>query len=523
MLNSEKKCNKLPDNFEISFFNCVYKRHTNFAFEYLEYEFNGNINFSNEINLKIPRSGDLISKMILKIELDSFDPKCYNFAWVKKLGHAIINEANITLGGKNIDTHNGVWLDIWYELVNRKSHEEGYNKLIGNVKELIEYNTDIKPKYTLLIPLQFWFNKIYTLSFPLLKLFDDYSMDIKIKLEDLEKLIIVDKSFNINSFKNNYKIKNASLIINYIYLSEEETKKFMNTKILEYLIDQVQIIGPNICKEINNINFNKLVKEIFWVTRKYNKGEEYLYYNSNLYYKNNKKDYNKAIIEASQKLVLESISITYVNDEWVKIKPYSKDVINNYYIYNKRDKCIYFNPNSLIYNNINYLNKISAEIIVDNTDIEITILDTMLNICDLSIPVKLITDTRNKKNDPIIYDHFNYGIYIDGSINPIDKTSLYLSTVIRFDELDGEYFNYIEPEKRHSCIPSNGINVYSFSLYPENLNQPSGALNMRFDNTYLKIKYKKEVNKESRDILLFANNYNILRIGDGIANIYSEN
>ena len=37
---------------------------------------------------------------------------------------------------------------------------------------------------------------------------------------------------------------------------------------------------------------------------------------------------------------------------------------------------------------------------------------------------------------------------------------------------DGKYFNFLQPYQHHTNIPSTGINIYSFALYPED-HQPS--------------------------------------------------
>ena len=78
----------------------------------------------------------------------------------------------------------------------------------------------------------------------------------------------------------------------------------------------------------------------------------------------------------------------------------------------------------------------------------------------------------------------NYGIFIDGSVNPIAYALLKFNGHDRFDRREGEYFNYVQPEQHHSNTPKDGINCYSFALYPED-HQPSGACN------FTKITYPK--------------------------------
>lgn len=499
----------LTGNPKITYFESVYKRHTNFASEFIELSFNGVINFGNKINIKIPRSADLISKMCVIVKLNEITNLDNNFAWVKRLGHALLKNITISIGGNIIDSQCGLWLDIWYELTKKKDHEKGYNIMIGNIKKMIKYNKKDKPEYTLYIPLQFWFNKFYNLSIPIICLNQNYDININLHLEDLQKLIIVSKNFNYDSFCKKEIIKNVSLLVNYIYLDDDERKKFTNSS-HEYLIDQIQKIGPY---KINNksekykinFNFNKSIKELFWVTRYYTTGQQYLFYDPLV-----KKNPKNCLENASKKIIIESISDdNSLNIDAIKIFPYTKVSIGSLYICNKRKSIMFINTKSLIYNNVNYLDKISATIIIDE-DISIDIIKTDLTIYDISIPVCKFIDTRFTKHDPMVYDPFNYGLLLDGSINPTKYGKILFGIETRVDKREGEYFNYVEPEKRHSCIPKDGLNIYSFSLYPEEF-QPSGAATIKFEMD-LEL-WNKQI---GGNLTILCCNYNILRVNSGI-------
>ena len=83
--------------------------------------------------------------------------------------------------------------------------------------------------------------------------------------------------------------------------------------------------------------------------------------------------------------------------------------------------------------------------------------------------------------------HFNYGSQLDGSGNPFSKAKLILNGHDRIKEMDGSYFNYVQPYQHFSNTPNDGINVYSFAVNPEE-HQPSGTCNMsRIDNAQLSL------------------------------------
>jgi len=110
------------------------------------------------------------------------------------------------------------------------------------------------------------------------------------------------------------------------------------------------------------------------------------------------------------------------------------------------------------------------------------------------------------------------------STNPIAKAKLVLNGNDRFSERPGSYFNLIQPFQHHENIPSNtGINVYSFALKPEE-HQPSGTLNMsRIDTAVLNLDFIAVANGVSRNLYVYAVNYNVLRILSGMGGLAYSN
>ena len=59
----------LIGNPQITFFKTVYKKHTNYSMEYIEEQFNGDQNFGGQLNCTLSKSGDLLHKLYLKINI----------------------------------------------------------------------------------------------------------------------------------------------------------------------------------------------------------------------------------------------------------------------------------------------------------------------------------------------------------------------------------------------------------------------------------------------------------------------
>ena len=129
----------LTGNPQITYFKIVYKRHTNFAVEPIEQSFSGTADFGkSSVTSLIARNGDLMTKVYLKanVSLRKLNNASGNFAFVRRLGHAMIKEVEIQIGGARIDRQLGDWMNIWYELTHSTAQEKGYAEMIGDTPQL---------------------------------------------------------------------------------------------------------------------------------------------------------------------------------------------------------------------------------------------------------------------------------------------------------------------------------------------------------------------------------------------------
>jgi len=538
----------LTGNPQITFFKTVYRRYTNFSTETIEHQFTGEPNFNKRLSSRIIKNGDLLTKMYVKIcvgkvclknlyntqytddidtDIDTKTNKLsgYKFAWVRRLGHAILKEISVDFGGNVIDRQYGTWLDIWYELSRNPDHDVGYAHMIGDVPELTEYNSRDKDEYTMYIPLQFWFNRFCGLAVPLIAL-QYHEMNIHIELEKIEKLIIVNDCID----KSEICLKDVSLLIDYVYLDTDERKRFAQVG-HEYLVEQLQWNG--IERAIDNIkryrlDFNHPVKELFWALKQgnYISGKAFVYYS-------HEKEW--CIEDAAKTILKKSISIgnnpkDIVGGKWIKIDPKEISTVDNLNIRNNYNQKVYVNPNSLMIDDYGITNKICANITINkNGKIICKDIETTITIRDLSFPVEMMNDTRFNAKDPIVYQFNNYGLLIDGTVNPVRTTSLQLNGNDRFDTREGAYFNYVQPEYHHRNTPADGINVYSFSLFPEEY-QPSGAANFsRIEKSDLIVGFYDptvdydlpELNylNEDNEFFIYGVNYNVFRIMSGLSGL----
>ena len=515
---------------EITLFKSKYFKHTHFGAETVKMSFVDNINFGDDKTVDINKSGDLISKLVLVIELEAVTDDDVEWGYVNKLGHAIINEISITIGETEIDKYDSHWLNVYYDLYSNKSHDSNYNKMIGNVS-VMKKLSKTHSKYELYIPINFWFTKLSTSMFPLCA-FDNINFQINVKLNDALSCINYKGK---NTPSNLPKISNSYFLIDFIFLSDEERKLF-TTQNSKYLIEKVQDFDIKISTEVNNVNltFDSPCKYLLWNTilERYENRNEYLSWAYDDNWDKAKEIFAKLLWLSTREnltfdgndnpIITLSSTITNVNNSLSKVS-----------------------------NGLNLLNTLSSKVdglflfasidTVDNTQYNINattdnviILSNTLTFEDISYTIKELaadSDSSNavksnqlkflQKNQYNIIEMFNSGNFINRKDNPIIKSSLLLNGKDRIKERDGIYFNYLIPYYYYKNTPQDGINIYNFALSPMDV-QPSGTINLSqvqdkklkltigkqntVDTNYFKNFYK------SGTLRVYSLSYNILNV-----------
>ena len=206
---------------QITFFKVVYRRHTNFAVEPIPQTWNGSADFGRTVTCNINRNGDLITNMYVTVYLPSVDggnnTAGVPWGYVNRLGHAMISECKVEIGGSKIDEQWGDWMNIWYELSHKVGQERGYAKMIGDTPELKNLSLT-KPETILYIPLQFWFNRNPGLALPLIAL-QYHEVKFNIAFTPASQNYIGTPTVTPQ-------IGYASLYIDYVYLDTDERRQF---------------------------------------------------------------------------------------------------------------------------------------------------------------------------------------------------------------------------------------------------------------------------------------------------------
>jgi hypothetical protein len=253
----------LTGNPQITFFKVVYRRHTNFACESIEQTFNGSVDFGRKVTATISRNGDLVTNCW--IEADLPEPGS-NIVYRNSVGHALLKEVELEIGGQRIDKHYADWLEIWSELTLPAEKRDGYKLMTGKH----DSNAVLSDKNTgknLHIPLIFFFNRNPGLALPLIAL-QYHEVKINITFEEHSNLC-----FDLTSATEPVAANpatgqlNAKLYVDYVYLDTDERRRFAQVS-HEMLIEQLQFTGDeSISNTKVRLNFNHPVKELVWVVK----------------------------------------------------------------------------------------------------------------------------------------------------------------------------------------------------------------------------------------------------------------
>jgi hypothetical protein len=462
---------------KVTFFQAVYKRHTNFAMEAILQTVNGSAANGARVSVTIARNGDLVGDMWLQLQPSAAaTPNAISnlvsantngdWNWVAERAVAAVE---LTIGGQRIDKHYQTWFRLYAEVFLGESDKYAYGRL----------STFANPAYTnplapstggmagnttnqayVYLPLLFFFNRNPGLYLPLIALqYHEVRLD-----------------FDLTNYYSLYFGTNQIQVwANYVYLDTEERRRFAQ-KGHEYLIEQVQHTGgdsiaANSSSETSptliRLSFNHPVKEFIWC-----------YQNAAA---------TTAIGAGSNYNGMWNFSSNTANvNVTSNVGGY---VLSTNYLLPHLAGCPHLYSNGTTYTN-------------------------------------LVLGTSNvfwiEEGSP------QPGQF---EVGPLYQFKVVLNGQDRFAAQPGKYFNQYQPLQYHTGTPYPGVYVYSFALKPEE-HQPTGTCNFsRIDNAQVSVNLKSQAFSATAGPSvngscvqkLFAINYNILRIQSGMGGLAFSN
>ena len=294
-----------------TYFKAVYNRHTNFAVQPMKVNFESEVSLGTVNILKIPRNGDLIKEITIRMELpqlvklDGLDADYDNVypVWTNSITEAIVEKAELVIGGQTIQSLTGEMSFIKSELETTESQYEALQKITN--RNMSGGNTTVNDKYanqisqgTVFMEMRFYFHKHPALSIPLVAL-DKQEVEIHLTLQPFFSLInayrdaVVYKFFGLpaDEFVNEEATGPIKFIpfVDYIFLDDMEKGQFTSGKQHDYLIEQTQFFQPAVNVGLAAtttrfmLPFKHLVKELFLIFIQTNRYEQKTQYGNSVF------------------------------------------------------------------------------------------------------------------------------------------------------------------------------------------------------------------------------------------------
>ena len=243
---------------KLNMFKYKYHKYVNFSTDTHKLILNQSASFGSSSSCDILKYGHLLSKMFLHLKLPKLVKIDGTYAcWSDSLGYAIFNSPiELQIGGITVDKIYPRFADIYDDLTRDSS---GNNLMLLKSDVYSSTKLNATKDIDLIIPLDFFFAKKYSMALPLLSM--DQNIKITFQLKNFEDLIHYDGNIQ----PQNVNIIESYIFAEYIFLDDTITDLFKTQK-HQYIIDQVQLNEEYISGNSFNasLNFNNPCKELIF-------------------------------------------------------------------------------------------------------------------------------------------------------------------------------------------------------------------------------------------------------------------
>jgi len=469
---------------EITFFKLAYKRYTNFSIETIGQYFKSTPDFGRRVTVNLSKNADLLEKIYLYVELPDIIKDNHSvlpsgvkqFAWVKKLGYALLSFVDLEIGGILIDRHYGDYLNIWAELTNNLGLKQGLNNMIGNVDYLTEFSNG-KGTYNLYIPFNFWFCLDSGISLPIIAMIHN---DIKIHVQ-------------FNDFNKCY-LQSPTNVIQ----TKEPFSLFKPSEIIRQTVAGNTAIGRFVYFDslTNNLYYNKISNDFLIPST--SGDPNYIITGDVSQFQQNLNNTSMVVIDEDYfRFGTPSLQTAYL-------------VVN--YIFLDNNERFMFMDSAHEYL-VPVLQNIQQQTFY-STNISYKI--PFVN------PIKIIFWRPQLASNYNSNDLFNYSLEPLSQITDkiISSELVVLNSVNRMELNKPEYYTNLQVLQNKFVSSPSGIHMFSFCINPLEY-QPSGSMNFsKVDDAYLLINFNRLINYQNPvTMAAYGIQLNIFRVYNGLGGL----
>ena len=268
----------------LTLFRGSYRRITNFAWCPIDQQFASAPILGGTSNLNLPRAGDLVAQMYVRMLLPRIPFTAMaaaaqvniniNPVYANGAGYAALQDTQLTIGGYPFDTQSGLYMYLWNQLSHKPGSQEKVTVLQGPWDQMCQGGVvaaaaTITPGWTqtagtgaaagdglgsaagqpLYVPLSYWFNRFYAQALPMIAL-QYHEVKLDVQFNTLFNIIAWQ---NLSTTGGGANVPTApaglaavmaasapfaaNVVANYVFLDTVERRLFAATP-HEYLIDQ---------------------------------------------------------------------------------------------------------------------------------------------------------------------------------------------------------------------------------------------------------------------------------------------
>jgi len=250
---------------QFSYFLMNFKKHSKFAFDFVESQFDGEIDFDKIITCRVPGDkGDLVRNLTLKITLQDPTPDggSNDNIWCPSVITHLIEYAELLIGGQTIQKITGEYIYMHQQLYNTDDDVDQTLYFLNGHGNILSYASGTN--YTYFLELPFYFYRNPSLAIPTCALTKQL-IEVRIKTRPLSEL-----TFGGSLPGDVASIPKFSMDTEFIYVTPEESG-FLMSRPLDYVITQVQMSKFKMKSGENTkavmLNFTHPVKELFFVSQ----------------------------------------------------------------------------------------------------------------------------------------------------------------------------------------------------------------------------------------------------------------
>lgn len=489
----------------VTWWRMKHSTHTNFATEPIAQSFISAVKFGGETSIQLARTGDLIHRQYIIIDLPGLFPKVvpghetqYAYVleevsaadasympdvelatgmsnplggfyahWANAIGFVLLKQVELIVGGHVVDQLFSDYMYCWEELTGKAGKR--LQDMIGKFEtreQLIAYSRYSQKLY---VPLPFWYSQVSGNALSLVSL-SFHGVTLAVRFADLKDCIVVSNR-DIKVYVTDDKTGNATdaLVSNtdlsacvqteYVYLDVQERNRFA-----EGLFDQL----------IHTVQHH-----------------DYSHQSGSMAKMDLK--FNHPVIE-----IIFFVQLV------------ANQTANRHFDYSRVGPAV---GSGAATTGARHPIKPVMQPQTEGTFEMIMAPETYAGTADVYDSPASTTSGVDVIADNGMY---NLGGVVTVNADPITTVSLRLNNLPRFATMEGKYFRQVQPLQHHTNVPKGFIYCYSFALHPEEAN-PSGALNWsRLDNVILELGIHEDIQNCPIRAVCFARNWNVFSYVEGI-------